>query len=306
MAGAIGRVSFLSRLLFPPRCAACRELLNWRAPFEKEKRGSAIENALCATCRDAWLEAERTECGICASSVRDCLCMPQDLRAARMHALFKAVYYVPKKRNTVQNRVVYHIKEEGERRTPYFLAERLSPGIAETLRRSKIPLEDCILTYLPRTSRAVRLHGIDQSERLARAIAQVLGIPMQPMLRRRRGANRVQKHLSAQDRMKNARRSFRAAKGAKAAVGKTVLLVDDVVTTGAGMAACTRILYSVGARRVLGIAVAVDDVNRDLCVMGRIRRDSWNNVFEKSRNGGTELEKQPEGGGYREENGRNA
>lgn len=281
-------MSFLSRLLFPPKCAACRELLDWRAPFEKEKRGRAIEAALCKACRDEWLEAEDDTCGICASRVRECLCMPQALRTARMHALFKLVYYVPKRREKTQNRVVYHVKDEGEWRTPYFLAERLSPVIAETLRLSRIPLEDCVLTYLPRTARAVRLHGIDQSKRLAQAISEILGIPMQPLLRRRIGANRVQKKLSAEEREKNARRAFRPVNGADAE-GKTVLLVDDVVTTGAGMAACTRLLYSVGARRVLGIAIAVDDVNRDLCVKGRIYRDAWDDVFEKRENGGSKL-----------------
>lgn len=267
-------MSLFTRLFFPPRCAACRTLLPWGYVRKTHLRGEAIGQALCADCRVKWEEAENAECGVCASRVRDCLCMPQALRAARVHALFKLTYYVPGRREQTQNRVVYHIKEENEPRTPYFLAERLAPSVAEGLRMASIPLETCVLTYLPRTARAVRLHGIDQSKNLARELSRVLGIPVRRLLRRRKGANRVQKKLSLEERLKNAKNSFLSVRSADC-VGKTVLLVDDIVTTGAGMAACARILSARGARRVLGVAVAVDEVNRDVGVMGLIRRDAW-------------------------------
>ncbi len=268
-------MNFLGQLLFPPRCAACNTLLAWRAPHESVPRGAAIEGALCPDCATAWMDAEHVECGVCASRVRDCLCMPRLLKTARVHGLFKAVYYIPKKRKETQNRVVYHIKEQGDRRTPHFLTERMAPGIAEGLRTSKIAWESCVLTYLPRTARAVRIRGIDQSKNLALALSRVLGIPMRPLIRRRRGANRVQKQLTFAEREKNARLSFCAARYAQCR-GMTVLLVDDIVTTGAGMAACARILYALGARRVIGVCVAVDEINRDMSVMGLLRRDSWN------------------------------
>ena len=236
-------------------------------------KGYAVKTALCSRCEAEWREAESDECGVCASHVRDCLCMPPLLRAARVHALFKLVYYLPGKREATQNRVVYHVKEEGERYTHAFLAERLSPSVAEGLRMAGIAWEECILTYLPRTPRAVRLCGFDQSKNLCRALSDLLGIPMQALVRRRFGANRVQKRLSQEERLKNAKASFRPSRHADC-TGKTVLLVDDVVTTGAGLSECARVLYGRGAKRVLCVAIAADDVNRDVGVKGRIQRDA--------------------------------
>ena len=262
----------LAKFLFPPRCAACRALLPWTALGDDGVRGKAIERALCASCRAKWLEAERVECSTCACPVRLCLCMPQSLKSARMHALFKLSYYVPRKREHVQNRVIYHIKASGERRTSRFLSERLAPSIAETLRVKGISLEDCTVTYLPRSMRAVLANGVDQSKNLAKALSSLLGIKTVCLIRRRRGANRVQKQLSFEERAKNAKNAFLPARHADCR-GKTVLLVDDIVTTGAGMAACSRILYSLGARRVLGVTAAVDEINQDLGAKGVIYRD---------------------------------
>lgn len=45
--------------------------------------------------------------------------------------------------------------------------------------------------------------------------------------------------------------------------GKTVLLVDDVVTTGATMAVCTELLLAAGAGRVVGVCVAIDFRGKD-------------------------------------------
>jgi len=263
----------LGKFLFPPRCAACRKLLSWTAPGDDRVRGRSIERALCSSCSAKWLDAEQAECGTCASPIRYCLCMPQSLKTARMHALFKLSYYVPRRREHVQNRVIYHIKESGEGRTPQFLAERLAPSIAETLRIHGISLDSCVVTYLPRSTRAVVAGGVDQSKNLAQALSGILGIPSVRLIRRRRGANRVQKQLSPEERVKNAKSAFLFAGDADCR-GKTVLLVDDIVTTGAGMAACSRILYSEGARRVIGVTVAVDEINRDLGVKGLISRDS--------------------------------
>ena len=87
-----GRLDFLLRLFFPPKCAVCDTLLPWRAPNDRVKRGASVDAALCADCKGRWMEAEREECEICALEVRECLCMPQLLKTARMQALFKLVY----------------------------------------------------------------------------------------------------------------------------------------------------------------------------------------------------------------------
>jgi predicted amidophosphoribosyltransferase len=91
----------------------------------------------------------------------------------------------------------------------------------------------------------------------------------------RRTGGSVQKMLGQEQRAKNAFAAFEAVpKHCADLKGKCVILVDDVVTTGAGLSECARILYGCGAKRVLCVAIAADDVNRDVGVKGRISRDA--------------------------------
>ena len=118
------------------------------------------------------------------------------------------------------------------------------------------------LTFLPRGNAAKLEYGVDQAEELARALSVLSGIPLKKLIMRRRGKNKQQKKLSFDERIRNANASFRLARRAELS-GKTVFLVDDIVTTGAGMAACTRLLRKAGAKNVYCLAAASDDANRE-------------------------------------------
>ena len=117
--------------------------------------------------------------------------------------------------------------------------------------------ENAVLTYLPRTDRARLYHGTDQACDLARALSRESGIPMRRLLRRRLMRGHEQKTLSAEARLINVRRSIREVTRGDCR-GKTVVLVDDIVTTGAGMAQCTRLLRRMGAERVLCLSISID------------------------------------------------
>ena len=94
----------------------------------------------------------------------------------------------------------------------------------------------------------------NQSEKIAEGIAQSLQKPLQRKLLVRKRYTVSQTGLSAQERKKNPEGAFQVAKGA---VGRHVLLVDDVVTTGATMAAAASALREGGAERVSLAAVAL-------------------------------------------------
>ena len=90
---------------------------------------------------------------------------------------------------------------------------------------------------------------------LARRLGQVLGIPVETPLSVRPGT-RPQKELTRDERLQNARGAFVCHPGADL-TGKRVLLVDDIITTGATASACALALLQAGATDVTVAAVAV-------------------------------------------------
>lgn len=205
-----------------------------------------------------WQSEELETCEFCAQSVAQCLCVPPLMQRANCDALFKLVFYSPHRSTPVQNRVIYQMKRSNDVKTASFVAARLAPGVLHWTEENGLDPKDVILTYLPRGHRARLLYGTDQARQLALALSQQCGFSMQRLIVRRPGADRKQKQLNAEQRVRNAKRSFRAAKHVSCR-GKTVLLADDIVTTGAGMAVCSGLLYRMGAERVCGIVVAMDE-----------------------------------------------
>jgi ComF family protein len=102
--------------------------------------------------------------------------------------------------------------------------------------------------------------GYNQAERLARAIAGLTLLPLDTRVLWRPRAGRRQLGLTRRERLRSLSGCFRARPGR--AAGRTVLLVDDVVTTGATLEACARTLLGAGARRVIGCVLARTPRNR--------------------------------------------
>ena len=96
--------------------------------------------------------------------------------------------------------------------------------------------------------------GFNQAALLAASIARHHGLPIEARLLRRRRAGRRQLGLSRRERLRSLAGCY-AARGARLK-GRTVLLVDDVTTTGATLEACARELLRAGAARVVGCVLA--------------------------------------------------
>jgi predicted amidophosphoribosyltransferase len=105
-----------------------------------------------------------------------------------------------------------------------------------------------VVTWVPATPSHRRRRGIDQGEVLARAVARELQLPVRRLLRRREGPSQGAKGASARREGPPLR--------ARGQVRGSVLVVDDVITTGGSLAAAARALREVGATRVVAGAVA--------------------------------------------------
>ena len=113
-----------------------------------------------------------------------------------------------------------------------------------------------VITWVPISRRRLRRRGYVQTELLARALAEALRTPCEDMLRKVRHTPKQSNMRSPAERVANVSGAFALRDGVSVA-GRQILLVDDVVTTGATMSEAARVLLTAGAGRVSGAAVCV-------------------------------------------------
>jgi ComF family protein len=111
------------------------------------------------------------------------------------------------------------------------------------------------LVPVPLHPRKKRSRGFNQSELLARELADRSGIPFLPELLKRIRSGPPQTTLSGEERRSNLRGAF-AMKRRSSAAGLTLILVDDVFTTGATLTACSHTLLEAGAEEVRAVTLA--------------------------------------------------
>lgn len=143
----------------------------------------------------------------------------------------------------VGREVVARLKYRNARSSLRFLAA----GMAALVDPSGVD----VVTWAPTTAARRRQRGFDQSELLARAVARRLRRPCRRLLRRRPGPAQTGQSLA--DRRRGPRFE---ARGSPATAGSRVLLVDDVITTGATVTAAARTLRAAGAAAVQVVAAA--------------------------------------------------
>lgn len=139
--------------------------------------------------------------------------------------------------------------------TPY-LKEYFAKLIYEKL--NEFPKLDCIV-YVPMTKRAVRKRDYNQAQLIAKSLSKLSGIPMLKEAVVKIKDSAEQKTLSKKEREENLKSCFKVAKKNEIK-GKVILLIDDILTTGATSEAMCKVLYKAGASEVyLATVASVED-----------------------------------------------
>ena len=126
----------------------------------------------------------------------------------------------------------------------------ITEALKENIDISKI---DCI-TSVPLHLSRKRERGFNQSETFAREISKLTGVPYVELLKKVK-KNKIQHELSLAERTENVKGVYDVVDEALIA-GKTVLLCDDILTTGNTMGECANMLFNAGAKEVIGATIA--------------------------------------------------
>jgi ComF family protein len=209
-------------LLYPRRCAGCG-VGSW--PF-------------CASCAAALVTLQPPWCSRCGKPAEEPLsacidCPPRPIDEARSPFLYRGP----------ARAALHKLKFAGWRTA----AQALGAAMASV---NRFPSDAVSWVPLSRARRSRR--GYDQAAALAGAVSGLLGPPAVHMLERTRDTP-AQAQRTGAERRKAMRGAFRFA--GRDPPPPRVLLVDDVLTTGATAAECARVLRSAGARSV-GLLVA--------------------------------------------------
>ena len=223
-------------IISPTRCAAC------------ERPGHLI----CPACRDEMRLIDPAlscpRCGAPFGSVvcTECAGVPTELD----RCLAAAVFDGP------PARIVRAYKDAGERRLAGEIARLMLDAAVRAQRdapeRYAGLLVRCdAVTFVPATAAAYRRRGFDHMELIARRFCALSGIPLLDALAKHGIAD--QRELGRAARLAGAAGAYEVVAPVR---GKRILLIDDVVTTGATMSAAAAALKGSGAAWVDGLALA--------------------------------------------------
>jgi ComF family protein len=214
--------------------------------------GRLLDLALPATCAGCGREGD-VLCVECRPALRaratlppgTAIGLPSETPAPLLQLEWCAPFSGPVRR------VLLGLKYAGELRA----VDPLAAAIAERWRRAGAGGDTIV--HVPVHRDRKRERGYDQAERIARASAGLLGLPHLAALERDR-ATTAQYQLDRDRRASNVEGAFRLADGLapRVVAGHWFVLVDDVVTTGATLAACASVLLDAGAIGVSAVTVA--------------------------------------------------
>ena len=235
---------YIGQILFPPKCAGCRERLDvFSEPF-------GASDAFCVNCRADWEKEKLSACPSCRVAAIECTCRPDILDKKYIDCISLVKFG----RAQSVDALIYSLKKRKVAKNFDFASSELAKRFKSYEKNTDRDLSGAIFTSVPRKRRSIARFGFDHAKILARQTAEKLGHPYEELIMRV-GHSKDQKKLSRSDRGKNVKGSFGLAIEGKINE-KTVVLVDDVVTTGSTALECIRVLRDGGAKHIVLLSLS--------------------------------------------------
>lgn len=228
----------LSDFLLPPLCLSCGA-------------GGSLVNTLCADCWKGITFLEKPYCPVSglpfAYDPGPGIVSPQALAHPPQYDCARSVFVYDGPAARMIHRYKYGDRME------------VAPAFATWMARAghEILTDADLIVPVPLHRRRLFWRRFNQASELARHIGGLKGVALMPELLLRIRPTRPQIGLSGTARRRNVSGAFRAnPRLASEAIDKIIVLVDDVLTTGATVEACARVLKAIGAREVRVLTLA--------------------------------------------------
>jgi ComF family protein len=233
--------SFLETI-YPPRCHICR-------CFLMGNRGGTLH--FCSGCLKDLIKIASPLCPVCGTPFisqveKDHLCK-ECLKKRPFFDILAAPYLYD---GGIMD-AIHQVKYNGKT----YLAQSLGDLLAASARERFGDTKGLLIMPVPLHPRRLRERGFNQSLVLARAVAPVLEASLDFLSLRRVKYTQPQTGLKRDERRKNVKGAF-ALDGRPDLKGRTIILVDDVATTGNTLNECARVLKKAGCERVLCLTLA--------------------------------------------------
>jgi ComF family protein len=228
-------------LVFPPACTLCHAVIE-----------SSAQGLLCGSCREELL-AGPPACGRCGLSGLVPAASGGCLRCQDERFHFDGVVRLGPYADNLR-RAVLRIKRQGERALAITLGDLLAESRGERLAALR---PDAVVPVPMHWSRRV-WRGANSPETIAERLSRRLGVPAAPHLLARCRRTAPQANLPPTRRVTNVRGAFRA-RGHRDLPGARLLLVDDIMTTGATVNEAAKMLRRAGASAVAIAVLARSD-----------------------------------------------
>lgn len=221
-------------LLYPHTCPFCGKVTAKRVCRSCRNKVQGVPEPRCRKCSKPIREETAEYCYDCARTRHDY----EEGRALWLH------------RGVVKNSI-YLFKYHNRRIHSRFYAEELAARYQAAVREWKVET----IIPIPLSRERYRERGYNQAALLAEDLSRILGIPVDQEHLVRRRDTAPQKRLSPYARRTNVRTAFHWA-GSRAPAG-TVLLVDDIYTTGNTIDSAARTLKKAGAEKVFFLTISI-------------------------------------------------
>ena len=227
-------------LLGVPTCVGCGERLD--DPW----------SPICPECKRSYDAVKTANCSQCARLLHRCSCVGEYLEAHFIKQHYKVFRYQNREENQVANKLIYSMKRDNRADVREFLAEELADALDEFIGSVKNK-DDVIFTNVPRRRTAIIEYGMDHAADLARLLARHFGCEYRSILVSE--SKTAQKTVHGVEREKNVIFDY-VYDEPESLKGKTVIIVDDIVTTGASVSTAGALIRSLGAKNIVAASVA--------------------------------------------------